>query len=422
MRRCFSLFLFLFFSINTKAETITNLKQAINISLEKNPQILAIKEQTDVYKHKIKQTEATKAPQINLSTGYSRVSPLPAVTTSKDTTDNYDLYTINLDLKMNLYDFKKTDYQIKSLKSQENSVVFDTIALKNNIAFQVTYNYFKLLQLKEQLNVAIQTLENQKKHLNTAKAFFMQGLKPKIDITKAEVNLSNAELNVIKATNMVKLATTELSKAIGVDNLIFAPEEKDFPLKDIKDLQAYLLEGYNRRWEIKSIQEKINALRESIKASMSNNLPTLNLESSYSRSGSHLDMNKDGWSIGFKVSIPLYNGNITNYQINELLSNITIYNHQLEQLKQNIRYEIENSYYSLVEAMEKYKISEKLLKQAEENYEIAVGRYNAGLSTPLELSDAEVELEKAKLNKISSKYEYLISKAMLSKAVGDMYE
>ncbi|MGB9731215.1 MULTISPECIES: TolC family protein [Calditerrivibrio] len=171
-----------------------------------------------------------------------------------------------------------------------------------------------------------------------------------------------------------------------------------------------------------SIREKIKSTEFTLKATKTNYYPTFSLESSYLRSGNHPDMDRDGWNLGIKFNFPLYNGNLTNYQINEILANIANLKYTEQVLMQSIKNEIETAFYNLQEASEKYNISAKILKQAEENYEIAKGRYNAGLSTPIELSDAEIELEKGRLNRISSKYDYLISEALLKKAIGELDE
>jgi len=412
----------LFSPIVSFSETIYSLQDAILIALKNNPTILASATQKDIYKNKALQMESTLSPQINLSGGYSRTSPIPSVTTKKDTNDQYDLYSIGLDLKINLYDFNKTKYMSESFKYMEKSSEYDLLSLKSNIISQIIVNFYKLLQAQENLSVAIQTRDNLKKHLEMAQAFYKTGIKPKYDITKAEVNLSNAELNIIKAQNIVKLIESEIKKLLGIDNINFNTKPEIAAIDNPSDLKLLIEKGLKQRNELFSIKEKIKSSELTLKATKANILPTLNLESSYQRSGPHPNIEKDGWNIGVKFNIPIYNGNLTNYQINETLANIE----NLKQLEQSvilsIKNEIETAYYNIIEAQKKYSISSIILKQAKENYEIALGRYNAGLSNPIELSDAEVELEKGKLNLISSKYDYLISKALLKKAVGDTYE
>lgn len=115
-------------------------------------------------------------------------------------------------------------------------------------------------------------------------------------------------------------------------------------------MKLLIEKGLKQRNELFSIKEKIKSSELTLKATRTNILPTLNLESSYQRSGPHPNIEKDGWNIGVKFNIPIYNGNLTNYQINETLANIE----NLKQLEQSvilsIKNEIETAYYNIIEA------------------------------------------------------------------------
>lgn len=423
MKICFKVLILSFFlSIIASAENVSDLKDLILIALKNNPSLKAAYSQKEIYKNKSKQIVSSLLPQMNLTGGYSRTSPLPSVSATKDSNNSYDLYSIGVDLKVNLYDFDKTRNLSKSYDLLEKSSEYNFFSVKSQIITNVTVNFFRLLQAKENLNVAIQTRDNLLSHLKMAQQFYSSGMKPKYDITKAEVNLSNAELNIIKAQNSIKIIESELKKTIGIDDISFVTNDYKIIINETYSLDNLTKKGLTKRAELLSIREKIKSTELTLTATKTNYYPTFNLESSYLRSGNHPDMDRDGWNIGIKFNFPLYNGNLTNYQINEILANIANLKYTEQVLKQSIKNEIETAFYNLKEAAEKYNLSEKILKQAEENYEIAKGRYNAGLSTPIELSDAEIELEKGRLNRISSKYDYLISEALLKKAVGDLDE
>lgn len=423
MKICFkALFLSFLLPIIASAENVSDLRDLILIALKNNPSLKAAYGQKEIYKNKSKQIDSSLLPQINLTGGYSRTSPLPSVNATKDSNNSYDLYSLGVDLKVNLYDFDKTKNLSKSYEFLERSSEYDFFSVKSQIITNVTINFFRLLQAKENLTVAVQTRDNLLNHLKMAQQFYLSGMKPKYDITKAEVNLSNAELNIIKAQNSIKIIESELRKSIGVDNISFEINDYEIKINETPSLDNLTEKALIKRAELLSIREKIKSSESTLKATKTNYYPSFSLESSYLRSGNHPEMDRDGWNIGIKFNFPLYNGNLTNYQVNEILANISYLKYTEQVLMQSIKNEIEIAFYNLQESVKKYKISEKILKQAEENYEIAKGRYNAGLSTPIELSDAEIELEKGRLNRISSKYDYLISEALLKKAVGELDE
>ncbi|MBI5039191.1 MAG: TolC family protein, partial [Nitrospirae bacterium] len=89
-----------------------------------------------------------------------------------------------------------------------------------------------------------------------------------------------------------------------------------------------------------------------------------------------------------------------------------------ELLRQNVFLEVQQSFLNLKEAEERIPAAELTVKQAEENFEIANGRYTAGVGNPIEVTDAEVALSNARRDYIQALYDYKIAQASLGKAMG----
>ncbi|MGC8769469.1 TolC family protein [Calditerrivibrio sp.] len=166
MKICFKVLILSFFlPIIASAENVSDLKDLILLALKNNPSLKAAYSQKEIYKNKSKQIDSSLLPQMNLTGGYNRTSPLPSVSATKDSNNSYDLYSIGVDLKMNLYDFDKTRNLSKSYDFLEKSSEYDFFSVKSQIITNVTINFFRLLQAKENLNVAIQTRDNLLSHL-----------------------------------------------------------------------------------------------------------------------------------------------------------------------------------------------------------------------------------------------------------------
>jgi len=91
---------------------------------------------------------------------------------------------------------------------------------------------------------------------------------------------------------------------------------------------------------------------------------------------------------------------------------------QEETTRQNIRLESEQAFLSLKEAEERVRVTEKALVQAKENFDLATGRYQVGVGSPLEVTDAEVSLANARVNNITALAAYKIAEARIEKAMG----
>lgn len=129
-------------------------------------------------------------------------------------------------------------------------------------------------------------------------------------------------------------------------------------------------------------------------------------------------MRDGGWNAGVALSIPIFSGFLTKYQVSEAKANLNILLANEEALRQNVLLEVQQTYLNLTEAEERIVTAEITVRQARENHEIATGRYAAGVGNPIEVTDAEVALSNAKASQIQALYDYKIAAASIEKAMG----
>jgi outer membrane protein len=122
---------------------------------------------------------------------------------------------------------------------------------------------------------------------------------------------------------------------------------------------------------------------------------------------------------GLTLSIPLFDGFATPARIQEVRSDLRSLDYQETDLRQAIRNEVENAHNELQRALKALEVQEKNLAQAEKGYEIAEVRYASGLSTQLELLDAELQVNQARVNRLRALYELTIARYALARATGD---
>jgi outer membrane protein TolC len=118
------------------------------------------------------------------------------------------------------------------------------------------------------------------------------------------------------------------------------------------------------------------------------------------------------------VSFPIFTGFLTKHQIDESMANFYAVQSNEEALKQTIFLEVEQSFLVMRAAEEAVPTAELAVKQAEENLDIANGRYSAGVGNPIEVTDAEVTLSNSKTIYNEVLYDYKFAIASLEKAIG----
>jgi len=119
------------------------------------------------------------------------------------------------------------------------------------------------------------------------------------------------------------------------------------------------------------------------------------------------------------MDIPLFDGHLVEYKVKEAQANLEQANLATESMKNDISLEVEQGYLSLVEYGESVEVTKLAVKQAQENLDLALGRYQAGVGSPIEVTDATVALSDAKKSYIQALYDYRMAEITLKSAMGE---
>jgi TolC family type I secretion outer membrane protein len=422
-------FIGIIFSINNvlAAELIAkgdvlNLQQCIEIALSKHPNINAATSTIRINESRIGQARTGYYPQLTFQSSYQRIAPSPisiiGPTSIPVTIDPYNQYSNTLSLSQTIFDFGKTynQVQIQSLGKESSRADFQDVS--GQIILGVKQAYYGYLQAKMSRDVAAETVNQFQKHYEMAKAFFETGKTSKIDETSAEVNLSNAKINLLKAENTLRIAKITLTNAMGIMN---APE---YEIRDDLAYRPYevsldeaLQNAYKNRPDLLSTLKKKEGLEKTIDLTKKGYLPILSGNASYGYTGDDLVMDKT-WSVGVTLTFPLFTGLSTKYQVDEAKANLDVLKANEDSLMQRVYLQVESAYLSLKEAAERISAGQIIVKQAEETVELAKGRYSAGVGSSIEITDAMITLNNAKMTYITALSDYSVAQANLEKAIG----
>ena len=411
-----------------KGESL-NLERCIEIAQKMYPDINAAANTVKAGESRVGQAKANYYPEIDWSSSYNRISPASGRSSlfsssgisgvsSARTRGSYDQYSTGFNLSQTIYDFGKTPTQVKIQNFNLNASRSDLENVSELVIFTVKQNYYGVLQAKRNRTVAEESVKQFQQHLDQAKGFYEVGTKPKFDVTKAEVDLGNAKLNMILADNAYRIAVVNLSNAMGVPN---AP---DYTIEDNLLFQAYpmtleaaLSKAYQTRPDLQSIVARRQAAESSIDLAKTGYYPVVTGNAAYSWSGDRFPLDH-GWNIGAALSFPLFSGFLTRHQVDEAKANLNVLKANEESVKQAVMLDVQQSYLNLKAAEERVPTAKLNVDQARENLDIANGRYAAGVGNPIEVTDAEVSMITAKTSYIQALYDYKVAQASLEKAMG----
>lgn len=393
---------------------ILTLQQCINTALKNHPAINAAAGTIRQSESKIGQARAGYYPQINIQSDYSRIGQAPTSLRS----DPYNYYSNSLNLNQTLFDFGKTSssVDIQILTKQSAEADFQNTAA--SLVLGVKEAYYSFLKAKMSEIVAKETVNQFQQHFDVAETFFETGKSSKIDVTSAEVNLSNARIQLISVQNALHIARVTLNKAMG---LISAPEydvEEQFYLEKISiSFETALAQAYENRPDLLSTGLKKEALEKGIDLNKKGYLPVLSGNAAYGYAGDDTSMDKS-WNVGVALAFPLFSGLSTKYAVDEARANLDVAKANEESLRQSVYQEVQSAWLNRREAFERIEAGRIIVRQAEENVELAKGRYETGVGNSIEITDAMIKLNNAKMTYITALSDFSVAQARLEKAIG----
>ena len=330
------------------------------------------------------------------------------------------VYSSGLNFSQTIWDFGRTYYTVEqnqeSVKANEEGLAITRL----NVLLTVEQAYYTVLQTQRLIEVAQETVNQAQHHLVQAQGFFDAGRSPKIDVTKAKVDLANALQNLIQARSNYEVAQVSLNNAMGLrrdltftieDNLAYVP----YPIT----VEAIVESAFANRPEIHQLKAQEASQEAAIKAAHAANYPILSANASFLERSLGVDQTFywDAFA-GASFSIPLFNGFLAPNTVAQLRAVLRSLQAQEENTKLSIELEGEQAFLALRVAEEQIQATKIAMGEAEENFVLATGRYQVGIGSPLEITDAEVALANARGNYINALYNFKVAGAKINKAMG----
>jgi outer membrane protein TolC len=286
-------------------------------------------------------------------------------------------------------------------------------------AYAVKEAYFGLLRARDDAEVAVETVVLYETQLKQAQAFYKAGSSSKIDVTTAEVNLSQARLDLAKARSSASAAVAGLENEIGTalpdrSAALQAPGEST---ASMPALETAVGEALSSRPDVQAAGERVLSAKETLSATARGMSPSLYASGGWGFSDSSSGWS-DEWTASLSLSVPLYDGGATAARTEVSRADLEISRSDREKLLNSVRLEVETALLDLGTASEQVKTAELALRQARENLDLARGRYRVGVGTSLEVTDAAEKFSTAGKALVQARYDRQVAAAALEKALG----
>lgn len=292
----------------------------------------------------------------------------------------------------------------------------------------VTAAYYRLLQAERLVDVAEQSVQRARLHLDFSNARFGAGLASRSDILKTKVELSDVQLGRIKAQNARLAAQGQLNLQMGravhlplllVDDLETNPVPGDSLLFFAENqFEKWLQVALKHRPEFEKMQQQIRLQQANRQLARGDYFPKLSLDGSWLYAGESVaDLNSSAY-FGVSLNFPLFSGFARPARLQQerlALDNLT---EQAEGLRQQIALEVWTAHLQVKEAGERVLNSRTFYENALESRNIAEGEYREGVGSMLDVIDAQTALVNSEQTLIEALADYKISLALLNLALG----
>src|SRR5262249_19334221 len=250
-----------------------------------------------------------------------------------------------------------------------------------------------------------------------AESFYTAEIKSKVDLTLAEVGASNANLELVRARDLVRTAFAELNHAMGVDGEpAYTLEEPKVDTESPPALESLLAASQQQRPELRAFDAQIKADEEIVARSRSDRWPKLMalFSSGWVRFS---DYSPGKLLLGaFGVDLPIFMGGKIEAEIAEAEANLAEAQAARETVSQDIRFQVQRAHDELLSAIESVRANEQLIMQAREALRLAQVRYRVQIGSFVELTSAEAAASNAEAQYAQALYRYKVAEATLNYA------
>lgn len=397
-------------SVAFAAPVELSLSDSVALALKNNPSIKMAQSDKDKSQWSVSEAQAGRMPTVSLGNSYSLKDHNPAGT---------DDLSGSLRMNWQLYSGGRVEGQIDQAKRGVGVADLGVEKTKQQLKLDTTTAYFTILQTKNLVEVNQQSVSNLQEHLNSVQAKYDVGVVAKSDVLRAEVELANAQQNLIKAQNNYDLAVAGLLNTMTID------PGTELALKDTLSYNKYdktlddSLQAAQTRPDVAQAEENVKISETAVKMAKSGKLPSVSLSASNGWNGSVLPgSGDDDWSVGLSASWSIFDAGSTSAKVKQADASLDKAKEQLVQVKNSAALEVRQNYLSMQEAEKRIDTNKVAVGKAEEDLVIAREKYNAGVGTNLDVIDAQLALTQAKTNEIQALFDYNVNVAKIDKAIG----
>ena len=415
------------------------LADAVRKALEKNPTVEAAVAYAQAVHEGIAEARAARYPRVDFSEGFTRgnnpVYVFGGLLTERqftagdfglgflNTPPPLDIFRTQFTAALPLYDAGQTGRRIKDAKLSAQGAGENGQRTRQEVIFNVVKAYTDELLARENALVAEAGAKSAQSDLHRAEARQDEGQAVPSDFLSAQVQLAQAQEDLLQANNAVELAHAALNVAMGLSEdaattIESGLKESNFETGALTDRQQRALKS---RPDLLEAGLGVERAANGSRMAHAEFLPKVNAFGSWEEDNeTFLTRGGNNWTAGVSLNFNVFDGGANRARLAAAHYRQNQAKAQVEQMAAAVKLQVREAYLNLTTAQQRVEVSRQAQSEAEESLRIIQNRYEAGLATITDLLQVETAHTSAQKNYLNALFDYRLSYAALELATGEL--
>jgi len=322
-----------------------------------------------------------------------------------------------------IYDFGHTHNLVLSRKLEEKAANANALATTEEIVLATDQAFYEALTAQAEFNVARQTVSTRQTTDTQVGEMTRNKLKSTLDLSFADVDLSQARLLQLDAQSNADSAMAALDAVLGLDHDVryTLVEDTAAPQPPPPSVDPLIQAALQQRPDIQALAWDTQSAQKYARAQWDQLLPTVSAAGTVGvipvHPGTYYVTN--GWGgVGGNISIPVFNGFLYNSEAKEAKYRAQAASEKARDLRDRIVRDVRTSYLQAASSWQRMAVTAQLVQQANLAFNLAQTRYKLGLSSIVELSQAQLNQTTAQIQDTSARYQYRLALSTLNYEMG----
>jgi outer membrane protein len=407
------------------AQTPLTLQDAQALALKNHPQVQAAQLNYQASQQGVNEARSAYFPTVQGDVTGSQGNPQGRIGAGSLVASRlWDRFGQGITVNQLVTDSGRTRNLVASSRLQAQASSQQYQATRFDVLLRVSQAYFDALHAQALLKVANETVASRQLLVDQVTELAQNKLRSQLDVSFASVNLAQAKLLQIRTEDSIQQAFAELTRALGRnEQQTYKLTDEPLPPSPPADSAAMVAQAFQQRPELAGLRLERESAYRFERAERDLSLPTVSLIGvggflPYIHQLTTQTVPPEYESAAVNVEIPIFNGGLFTARREAARFKAQAADQRVRDLEESVARDVRVAWSDSLTSYHQLDVTAELLRQATMALDLAQGRYNLGLSSIVELSQAQLNLTQAEVENLGAKYDYQRSYAGLQYAIG----